>query len=403
MEAAFRQVVAPQPPGRPWHCTHATVPVQFESVVTVSGLLDVAAVEGPTEARALDGTLLCFVRDAASGSVTVRTSGDPTIAVLAPVSAADLSHAGGDGQPAVDLPVCTGRVHMVVEVRREEAWGEARGGCGGSGARLGRRGAAASGAAAAVDGGAVRTEAWPHAQGHRAASVLRGRSLQDADFGPDDLPEVILSGSPTQAPPGTGGGTGLNEIPPPAPNTTGISGVTPAPQPEPEPQPAATAVDPANTPGEAAGEEDTELLQAIQQVNAPPLTERFGQEVTGPEQAPAQAPVDSADGGDGGDSRMDSVVQIIIGIAAGLVLFALLAVCFIWYRRTQRNRKAQFAVAKRPDGYEYSHAYAPPAGAPPQPPPPPPEAHLSVVRPPLLTLVALHVCAPGRLCVRLCK
>lgn len=354
--------------------------MQFDSVVTISGAVNVAGVQRTHEVRSTDGHVLCFVRDADSGTVTVRSPGDPAVAVLSPVSAQDVPHAGGDGHPAVDVPACSGSVHMVVGVRRAppgETVPPPGGGCPGTAAPLGRREIFGGGVKTVVPGAAKRTATLPQQVLRRSHSARHERMILQVRPG---MPDSGMAGSnqPTGAPPV-------------APADTGEAVEPASVAPIREPQTGQESITAPNT----APFDGDELYEQIRLMVEPTSADTIGK-LRGPD---SQGPDAAAPSGDGPSVQTNSsdrpdFTPIIIGIVAGLVLFLFVAVCVILYRRSsQRGRKAQFTVSKRPDGYEYSHAYAPPASQPHQPPT---EAHLSVVRPfppsPPRLLSVIHPC-----------
>jgi len=334
--------------------------VQFDSVVTISSAVDVAAVHSSHEARSADGHVLCFERDTESGTVSVHSPGDSAVAVLSPVSAKDVLHTGGEGQPAVDLPACAGSVHMVVELRLAPpgvAVSPSGGGCPGSAVFwLGRRGRFGGGVPTVVQGAAARAAAWPQQVLRGRDSAQHGRMLLNAG----NVSSVPAGGAPRPVPPDD-----------PVPESSDADGMAP----EPVPASAAPEGTPTSEPFRAP-----DLLDQLTLMNQPQPAEGMGQ-LLEDRVAAGQGPAASDPNSERSSSGGPDFTPIIIGIVVGLMIFLVGAVCVIWYRCSQRGRKAQFTVSKRPDGYEYSHAYAPPSSQPPQPPPPP-EAHLSVVRPP---------------------
>lgn len=322
-----------------------SVAVQFDSVVTVHGRVDIGPLKSAVLATASTGEALWFARDAESGTVTVSSPGDPAVAVLA------------QGQPprgaSVDLPACAGVVHMVAHLRQVEpalAQGAIRE------AGLGRR------AVLPRRPGAVGVTP------HHNRGLLNAGEFVSGEFGP---PPAGLSSPPPEAlaPNDT---TGTASEPPDVEAATGMH----------QGSASDSSGQPTTSKEEDSNDLSTDLNDAMDEVvNKPVNITAVGMPIAvqepGNTEPPSPEPMPTS------TESSASFTPIIIGIAAGLVLFALLAVCFIWYRRSQRGRKTQFAVAKRQDGYEYSHAYPPPSGAaPPSPRTTPPESHLSVVRPP---------------------
>eukprot|EP00892_Ulva_mutabilis_P009707 jgi/Ulvmu1/7108/UM034_0014.1 len=359
----------------------------FDSVVTVQGRVNIGALHGTLEATSADGAKLWFARDADAGTVTVLSPGDPGIAVLVPaaVPLAEAGTAAGGRPAAVDVPACGGPVYLVARLlpRPPELSAEHRTDAAPA-VRLGRRGGALVASSAAVEVLGVEV-----ASDSKRRLLQDNRELGDRRFNLENGPNQPIPRFPVPGPAGT---TPLPASVAPAPVAPAVAAAAPpaalAPPLQGNVDDPASISDggivnndtdsadprPMDSPADALRNSIDELVVPTPAPAIPGSLLPAAADDTNPASDTTSAP--AAESGHSDDESM--LLPIGIGIAAGLVLFALVAVCFLWYRRSARGRKGQFAVTKRQDGYEYSHAYPPPPGQAAPTPAPPPESHLSV-------------------------